>query len=70
MIKIYGSNRVKGHRGQRSNLCVFSVGHVMSYLRFCVCVCVCVCVSVCKGVSYLSSSPQSSYCYVETGKIY
>ena len=27
MIKIYGSNWVKGHRGQRSNLCLFfSVG--------------------------------------------
>ena len=24
-IKIYGSNWVKGHRGQRSNLCFFSV---------------------------------------------
>ena len=23
MIKIYGSNWVKGHRGQRSNLCCF-----------------------------------------------
>ena len=23
MIKIYGSNWVKGHRGQRSNLCFF-----------------------------------------------
>ena len=31
-------------------------------------VCVCVCVCVC--VSYLSSSPRSSYYYVETGKIY
>ena len=39
-----------------------------------VCVCVCVCVRVrvrvCVCVFYLSSSPQSSYCYVETGKIY
>ena len=25
---IYGSNWVKGHRGLRSNLCFFSVGHV------------------------------------------
>ena len=31
-----------------------SVGNVMSYLRLCVSVCMC--------VSYLSSSPQSSYC--------
>ena len=69
----------QGHRGQRSNLCVFflfvplllhfkdsviffSFSLCMSYLRLCVCVCMC--------VSYLSSSPQSSYCYVETGKIY
>ena len=29
LIKIYGSNWVKGHRSQRSNLCVFSVGHVL-----------------------------------------
>ena len=31
------------------------------------CVCVCVCVCVC--LINLSSSLQSSYCYVETGKI-
>ena len=61
MIKIYGSNWVKGHLGQRSNFCFFfSVGHVMSYLRVCVLMC----------VSYLSSSLQSSYCHVETGRIY
>ena len=47
----------QGHRGQRSNLCFF-------FEIVCVCVCVCMC------VSYLSSSLQSSYCYVETGKIY
>ena len=46
----------------KGQIYVFSVGHVMSYLRLCVCVCMC--------VSYLSSSPQSSYCYVEAGKIY
>ena len=26
---------------------MFSVGHVMSYLRLCVCVCACACVYVC-----------------------
>ena len=51
----------QGHRGRRSNLSFFfSFPLCMSYLRLCVCMC----------VSYLSSSPQSSYCYVETGKIY
>ena len=51
----------QGHRGQRSNLSFFfSFPLCMSYLRLCVCMC----------VSYLSSSPQSSYCCVETGKIY
>ena len=54
MIKFYGSNWV---------MCVCAC--VRACVRACVCVCVCVCVYV-----YLSSSPQSSYCYVETGKIY
>ena len=38
----------------KGQIYVSSVGHVMSYLRLCVFVCMC--------VSYLSSSPQSSYC--------
>ena len=52
----------QGHRGQRSNFCISAV------LRP-----ICMKLSVYRlipDVSYLSSSPQSSYCYVETGNIY
>ena len=54
----------QGHRGRRSNLSFFFLFSSVYVLFEIVCVCVCMC------VSYLSSSPQSSYCYVETGKIY
>ena len=59
-LRVSFFERSRSLRSKVKFVIFFSFPLCMSYLRLCVCMC----------VSYLSSSPQSSYCYVETGKIY